>query len=62
MMDVIYERPNNVESIEDNDDMNYDDVQNANLTYTALDRTKKDDDEDHIYSHLNATLEREVQI
>lgn len=44
---------------EGNDDMNYDDVRNDEETYTALDRTGKED-EDHVYCHLNSIQQENV--
>jgi uncharacterized membrane protein len=35
------------------DDANYEQVENEESTYTALKRTGKDENDDHLYSHLN---------
>ncbi len=51
MADVTYEQPENITGKTDNE-MNYEHIDNHDATYTALDRTGKDDD-DHFYSHLN---------
>ena len=42
----IYENPDNV-------DENYEQVENEQSTYTALKRTGKDENDDHVYCHLN---------
>jgi hypothetical protein len=46
----IYENPDNIEN-----DANYEQVENEQSTYTALKRTgnSKDENDDHLYSHLN---------
>jgi cytoskeletal protein RodZ len=44
----IYENPDKIK-----DDANYEQVENEQSTYTALKRTGKDENDDHLYSHLN---------
>jgi hypothetical protein len=44
----IYENPDKIQ-----DDANYEQVENEESTYTALKRTGKDENDDHLYSHLN---------
>ncbi len=44
----IYEDPDKVK-----DDANYERVKNEQSTYTALDRSRKDENDDHLYSHSN---------
>jgi flagellar basal body-associated protein FliL len=44
----IYENPDKIQ-----DDANYEQVENEQPTYTALKRTGKDENDDHLYSHLN---------
>jgi hypothetical protein len=45
---VIYENPDKVE-----DDANYEQRESEQSTYTALKRTGKDENDDHLYSYLN---------
>ena len=52
MADVIYEQPDNIRDKADNE-VNYEDLENYDATYTALDKTNKDEDGEHFYSHLN---------
>jgi hypothetical protein len=44
----IYENPDKIK-----DDANYEQVENEESTYTALNRTGKDRTDDHFYAHLN---------
>ena len=44
----IYENPDKIQ-----DDANYEQVENEQSTYTALEKTGKDESDDHLYSHLN---------
>ena len=44
----IYEDPDKVK-----DDANYEQVKNEQSTYTALNRSRKDENDDHLYSHSN---------
>ena len=44
----IYENPDKVK-----DDGNYEQVENEQSTYTALNRSRKDENDDHFYAHLN---------
>ncbi len=44
----IYEDPDKVK-----DDGNYEQVENEQSTYTALNRSRKDENDDHSYAHLN---------
>jgi hypothetical protein len=44
----IYENPDKIK-----DDANYEQVENEQSTYTALKKTGKDENDDHLYSHLN---------
>ena len=44
----IYENPEKVK-----DDGNYEQVENEQSTYTALNRSRKDENDDHFYAHLN---------
>jgi Na+-transporting methylmalonyl-CoA/oxaloacetate decarboxylase gamma subunit len=44
----IYENPDKIQ-----DDANYEQVENEQSTYTALKRTGKEENDDHLYSHLN---------
>ena len=44
----IYENPDKIK-----DDANYEEVENEESTYTALKRTGKDENDDHLYAHLN---------
>ena len=57
MIDGIYELPENTTGKTDNE--NYEDL--GDPTYTALDRTGKED-EDHFYSHLNEMQENETGV
>ena len=61
MADVIYEQPDNVRVKADNE-VNYEDLENYDATYTALDKSSKDDDENHFYSHLNEMPSKETGI
>ena len=58
--DVIYEQPDNIPGKADNE-MNYEELDNYDATYTALDRTRNGDD-DHSYSHLNEMQQKETGI
>ena len=44
----IYENPDKVK-----DDANYEQVKNEQSTYTALNRSRKDENDDNFYAHLN---------
>jgi Na+-transporting methylmalonyl-CoA/oxaloacetate decarboxylase gamma subunit len=44
----IYENPDKIK-----DDANYEDVESEQSTYTALKRTGKEENDDHLYAHLN---------
>jgi hypothetical protein len=44
----IYENPDKIQ-----DDANYEQVENEQSTYTALKRTGKEENDDHLYAHLN---------
>ena len=47
---------NNSKDIYENpvkDDGNYEQVENEQSTYTALNRSRKDENDDHFYAHLN---------
>jgi hypothetical protein len=44
----IYENPDKVK-----EDANYEQVEDEQSTYTALKRTGKEEDDDHLYGHLN---------
>ena len=44
----IYENPETVK-----DDGNYEQVENEQSTYTALNSSRKDENDDHFYAHLN---------
>ena len=44
----MYENPDKIQ-----DDANCEQVENEQSTYTALKRTGKDENDDHLYSHLN---------
>ena len=44
----IYENPDKVK-----EDANYEQVEDEQSTYTALKKTGKEADDDHLYSHLN---------
>ena len=62
MVDVIYEQPDNVmDKQRDGETMDYEDLEKNDATYTALDRTRKDDD-DHFYAHLNEMPKNETGI
>ena len=49
----IYENPDKV-------DGNYEQVENEQSTYTALKRTEKDENDDHVYCHLNEVQNNNV--
>ena len=49
----IYENPDKV-------DGNYEQVENEPSTYTALKRTGKDENDDHVYCHLNEVRRNDV--
>ena len=56
---VIYDQPIDRHT-EGNDDLNYDDVRSDDhATYTALNRTGRDD-EDNVYGHLNEIQQENV--
>jgi uncharacterized membrane protein (DUF106 family) len=44
----IYENPDKIQ-----DEANYEQVENEQSTYTALKRTGKEENDDHLYSHLH---------
>ena len=44
----IYENPDNIQH-----DADYEQMENEQSTYTALKRTGKEENDDHLYSHLN---------
>ena len=47
----IYENPDKVK-----EDANYEQVEDEQSTYTALKRTGKEEDDDHLYGHLHEVL------
>ncbi|CAB3990869.1 receptor-type tyrosine- phosphatase S-like isoform X2 [Paramuricea clavata] len=51
----IYENPDKIK-----DDANYEQVESEQSTYTALKRTGKDENDDHLYGHLNEVHEDSV--
>ena len=61
MDDVIYEQPDDIKEKVDNE-MHYEDFENYDPTYTALDKAKKNDGEDHVYGHLNEMPMKETGI
>ena len=44
----IYENPDKIQ-----DDANYEQVENEQSTYKGLEKTGKEENDDHLYSHLN---------
>ncbi len=61
MADVIYEQPDNIKGSKTDNEVNYEELEDHHATYTALDRTRKSDD-DHFYSHLNEMQQKETGI
>ena len=61
MADVIYEQPDNIKGSKTDNEVNYEELEDHHATYTALDRTRKGDD-DHLYSHLNEMQQKETGI